>query len=121
MPATARPRTTGRWQCSEEATDPHELPSLLRMQNCKKGHRILQLPLVWQSYSLTGMSPCSSPSSVALSILEATIIGPSSRSFERLAVLAAAPTVNLQTTWGAVKELKLSYHNPETMLFTIYP
>ena len=23
--------------------------------------------------------------------------------------------------WVAVKELKLSYHNPETTLFTIYP
>ena len=23
--------------------------------------------------------------------------------------------------WVAVQELKLSYHNPETILFTIYP
>ena len=31
---------------------------------------------------------------------------------------AEAPSLE---TWVAVKELKLSYHNPETMLFSIYP
>ena len=38
--------------------------------------------------------------------------------------LSAGPSLPLAVVilgWAAVKELNLSYHNPETILFTIYP
>ena len=36
-------------------------------------------------------------------------------------ILQSNPVFVGSSTWVAVKELKLSYHNPKTMVFTIYP